>query len=203
MYRSAANPEAGDVHVPADDQLADAVEHAVLLTWRHNPYYRLRFGERGLRFSLSDSGWMATLPDHGVSGARQQLTWLHRVLANRGMPGWLLEDHLGMMQRVLDRRVPHRRDDWAVFGTVRGELADARRAVLPDAELNARAEAFARAAGAPGHRLFVGAGRLLAGAWADQEQGMPKAIETMLSWVANRDHLPESWCDRCEEAVGY
>ena len=202
MRRSSANPEAGDVVAPEDAALADAVAHAVRLTWRVNPYYRLRFGERGWRFSLSDSGWMATLPGLGASHARGQLRWLHRVLANRGMPGWLLEEHLGVMQRVLDRRLPERADEWALFGAAREELAEQRRTVLGDAELDARSRAFAAQAGDADSAALQGAGRLLLGAWIDHELGMPKAIESMLAWLGDRERLPEDFCDLAEATVG-
>lgn len=202
MRRSQVNPEAGDVHAPDQADVRAAVEHAVALTWRANPYYYLRFGERGWRFSLSDSGWMATLPEYGPARAQQQLRWLHRVLANRGMPGILLEEHLLVMHRVLSRRLPDRAAEWAIFSDGSEALAQSRAAVLSDAALEARAAAFAAAAGAPEHRLFLGAGRLLAGAWADEQLGMPKAVPSLLAWLANRDALPDHFCDAAEAAVG-
>lgn len=56
------NPEAGEHAISADPGEQAAAEAATRLSWREFPYYAKRYGERGWRFSLSDSGWLQT-PD--------------------------------------------------------------------------------------------------------------------------------------------
>jgi hypothetical protein len=67
-----------------------------------------RYGERGWRFSLSDSGWLQTLRELSPDAARAQLLWLSNLLAARGMPRYLMARHLEhphaeLVSRLADR----------------------------------------------------------------------------------------------------
>jgi len=55
------NPEAGEHPISAHPGEQAAAEAATRLSWKEFPYYAKRYGERGWRFSLSDSGWLQTL----------------------------------------------------------------------------------------------------------------------------------------------
>src|SRR6201996_8866117 len=93
------NPEAGDHAVSVDPLEKSAAEAAVRASWREFPYYAKRYGERGWRFSLSDTGWIQTLCHLGSDEARTQAAWLGRLLATRGMPTYMLERHLILLHR--------------------------------------------------------------------------------------------------------
>ena len=70
-------------------------------SWREFPYYAQRYGVRGWRFSLSDTGWIQTLCELEPSQACAQVRWLGGVLAARGMPQYLLERHLTYLHGTL------------------------------------------------------------------------------------------------------
>ena len=63
MFGSARlhNPEAGDHVISVDPAEQSAAAAAIRASWREFPYYARRYGERGWRFSLSDTGWLQTL----------------------------------------------------------------------------------------------------------------------------------------------
>jgi heme oxygenase len=94
VLAGALNPDAGTHPIPNDVREV----HAALLAGERSreawPYYEARYGERGLRFTRSDSAWLVTLLREGVEVAARQIAWLGRVLAARGMPRYLLELHL-------------------------------------------------------------------------------------------------------------
>ena len=102
------NPEAGDHAVTADPDEQAAAEAAIRASWREFPYYAKRYGERGWRFSLSDTGWIQTLCHLSAPEARVQVRWLGGLLAARGMPLYLLERHLVHLHRELVQALTER-----------------------------------------------------------------------------------------------
>ncbi len=80
------NPAAGSHAIPQDARELQAALRAGERTWRKFPYYEWRYGERGQQFTRSDSGWLVTLSSHESVVVNQQIRWLGRVLASRGMP---------------------------------------------------------------------------------------------------------------------
>src|SRR5207245_1203744 len=75
-------------------------------SWERFPYYARRFGERGRTFTDRDSLWLAGLAARPEGDLPAQVEWLGGVLAARGMPRWLLECHLEVLYRELDRLAP-------------------------------------------------------------------------------------------------
>src|ERR1700759_3135283 len=90
---STVNAEAGAHPISSDPVERLAAVAATRRSWKEFPYYPRRYGERGWRFSLSDSGWIQTLCDAGPGEALAQIKWLGGLLAARGMPCLLLERH--------------------------------------------------------------------------------------------------------------
>jgi hypothetical protein len=100
------NPDAGTHAISNDPAERAAAEAATRQSWREFPYYPRRYGERGWRFSLSDSGWLSTLSDASDSEAFEQTRWLARLLVSRGMPQYLLERHLFHLHSALMQALP-------------------------------------------------------------------------------------------------
>ncbi|RYZ67584.1 MAG: hypothetical protein EOP08_02450 [Proteobacteria bacterium] len=98
------NLEAGSHAVSVAPGHADAAAAATRRSWRSYPYYAARYGERGWRFSLSDSGWLQTLLVLPEPDALAQMRWLRGLLRARGMPSVLLESHLGFLAEELTVR---------------------------------------------------------------------------------------------------
>lgn len=195
------NPDAGYVQHPADPEVLRAVLRAAETSFRATPYYRLRWGERGRRFAWSDSGWLSTLLDHSDEMAVNQTLWLGRVLANRGMPTWLLERHLGVLQRrlaLLDTETDRRR-----LAACQQALTAQRRQVCSDARLDALTARFADIAGQRPHPLVTHVGLLLTTAVIDEQNGMRRATASMLEWMSEPLHWPDDWRRGCLAFVAH
>jgi hypothetical protein len=183
------NPEAGDTPAPSDPLEIEVARRAAVLVWRAVPYFELRYGERGRRFGLSDGAWLVTLAHLPEPTRRNQVDWLTRVLAPRGMPSWLLEVQLEVTARVGGKL------GWDGAGAMReaaAPLARARRERLSEA---AFAEADARFAERAGRsRLAAGTGRLVAAALIDVARGLCPSAAPVIDWLADPARFDPAWC---------
>src|SRR4051794_24635296 len=91
------NPAAGDYRVTADPREQLAAIRASERTLSAWSYYAQRYGDRGRDFARSDSGWIATLPGLAAESVLAQVRWLAALLAARGMPRLLMEQHLEVL----------------------------------------------------------------------------------------------------------
>ena len=166
------------------------------------PYYQDRYGQRGWQFTMADSAWLAGLPQLGAQHTTQQIQWLRRLLASRGMPGWMLELHLRILHRRLQRALPGRGEEWGLLEGARRRLEQDRLAVMPDATVRQGEQEFARAVGAAEDRRAKGAARILLGAVADQRQGVRRAVASTLSWFTEPEAVPDArWRAAARELV--
>lgn len=62
--------------------------------WEEVPKSQQKFGDRGKRFTSSDSCWLVTLSGVSIETATRNLVWLRTVLASRGIPTAILAAHL-------------------------------------------------------------------------------------------------------------
>ena len=198
----AVNPSAGDHLVTADPVEVAAAERAVHRSWAEFPYYARRFGTRGRSFSSSDSGWLVTLCDLRPSAARAQALWLGGVLASRGMPRWLLEHHLQLLDDELTRVRPP--GEGARYEALRGcadALRERRVAHIDEPTLRELEAAFdARVAAAELRRLRRMGGILVA-AVADERDGIELAASNVVGWATDPDRFSASWITAVHETV--
>jgi len=187
------NPEAGSHVVSLDPDERAAAMAATARSWQEFPYYPQRYGARGWKFSLSDSGWLQTLSDLPEHEAREQAFWLASVLAARGMPSCLLARHLELMHEELLARLPHAAGRYQRLLLCRDALRDRRRRHLDEASLQAVAAAFeAETRDEPGRVANMGV--LLACAVADERAGLVRAVEAVLEWAADPERFTSTWC---------
>lgn len=184
------NPEAGSTPVPDDPREVAAALRAGELSLELTPYYGFRYGERGRRFTRSDSAFLVTLATHPRPVVERQILWLAGLLSSRGMPSVLLEQHLRVLHRVLCRAIPRRAASYARLQEAAGLLREARRAHLSDDDCRALARWFVREAGLPPTRLALGTGWLLACAVADERSGIRSAVSSVASWFADPALFP-------------
>ena len=178
--------------VTADPRELAAAERAGDRSWAAWHYYARRYGERGREFTRSDSAWIATLPGSPASVVQRQIGWLGSVLASRGMPRLLLEEHLRLLHDELVLAVPERAADYETLLEAADTLREERVAHMPDAMLEALEARF--------HELLeppveddLRAGALLAAAVADERAGMPEAVTSLVDWLADPARFPRSW----------
>ncbi len=180
------NPDAGRHEIVTDATLLRAGVRASQRSFDAMPYYRLRYGGRGARFASTDSAWLVSLAGQEESQAVSHVRWLARVLANRGMPSWLLERHLDALAAEL--RAAAGADAPGVLPAAAEDLAATRRRHVDD-DLLARADGWAEEA--LGDDLpFPGTGLLLAAAVADDLAGLTRDDSPLVGWLtyAERTH---------------
>lgn len=193
------NPDAGRHVVAGDLQTLAAAFRAGERTWRENPYYAARYGERGMRFTRSDSGWLAALGGCETAHVVSQVRWLAGVLAARGMPSLLLEQHLRTLHdelRALVPPPPHQ----PLLEAAQG-LAAARAWHLAPEALEAIAAAFDQQVPEAERVRLPRTGRLLAAAVADEAAGHAHAVSSLESWLSDPARFGPRWIHAVQQTV--
>lgn len=190
---SAVNPEAGSHAIPSDPiELAIAVRSGTRARERF-PYLEARFGERGRRFTTSDSCWLLTLFPRERELAERSLVWLRKVLSSRGIPTLILEAHLEELAAELVAVYPGRAAEAARMREIIAALASRRESQVPSAKVTALAlewePKLARLRTTPAGPVVP----LLASAVADERDGVPGAFEATRSWFENADGFSAEW----------
>ncbi len=189
------NPEAGQHPVAGDPVELRAALRAGERTWHRFPYYERRFGPPGRRFMRSDSGWLAHLTELPPEELERQALWLGGVLANRGMPQWLLECHLDDLFVELARARPERRARYVPLRNAAAALRRGRTARVDEASFDRLGADFDAAIGPAWRRTLPHAGRLVASAVADESNGHPRAVTSLIEWLGSAEHFPAVWVD--------
>jgi hypothetical protein len=188
---STLNPEAGNHAVTTDPAELAACKAATARIWQEFPYYERRYGERGRRFGVSDSGWLATLRALSPEAAEAQVLWLAGVLAARGMPRYLMERHLELMHEELAQLDAGRH---AVLAGVAAALRTRRLAVMPGQRFMEIAQAHERRTAGMSGRV-ANFGVLLAAAACDERDGVERAVESVREWACDPARFDADWID--------
>jgi len=125
------NPEAGRHPVPADTREVQASLLAADICWQRFPYFEHRYGERGRRFARSDAAWLATLCQYETAEIIQQVRWLGRLLACRGMPTLLLEVQLEILSEALAAAIPEKKPAYVEISRAAAALHDCGAGIWP------------------------------------------------------------------------
>jgi hypothetical protein len=195
------NPDAGTHAISNDPAERAAAELATRQSWREFPYYPRRYGERGWRFSLSDSGWLSTLSDSSDSEAFQQTDWLARLLAARGMPRYLLERHLFHLHTALTHALPTEVARYGRLERCARGLRQARTARLSEERFLALAREFDLRVRVCEHRL-PNFGVVLVAAVIDEESGVGSVAQNVVAWSDADAKFDADWKAAVRESVG-
>jgi heme oxygenase len=188
------NPEAGAHAVPDDPGEVEAAIRAGQRCWLEYPYFAWRFGERGRRYTHSDGAWLVTLAARDQTVINAQVEWLGVVLASRGIPRLLLQRHLELLYEELIAQMPEQRAaDYRKLLAAADYLAEQRRAIIADAELDAICTQFEQAVGPDWRARLPGIGSLLVSATTDQVWGIEQAVNSLKSWLTDPQRFPPSW----------
>jgi heme oxygenase len=187
------NPEAGSHPIPADPREIDAAIRAGEKCRERLPYFEARYGERGRRFTASDSAWLVTLSRFDEPKAMAQVFWLGRVLAARGMPRFTLELHLELLFEELAGVLPEKRPQYETLLRAAHALRDARCRVIDDARFDSLATEFETRVG--GAAPLRGIGKLLVAAIADAADGVPNAVESLEGWLTDPNRFSTRWIE--------
>lgn len=198
---AALNPEAGNHAITVDPAELAAALRAGERTWEHFPYYELRYGDRGRRFTGSDSAWIVTTAHHHPSDTRRELRWLGQVLAARGMPRWLLELHLAELHAELVAAKPENRAVYDRLLLVVATLRSERLRHLDEATTAELIEEFDRRTASNVGLSVPEAGALLVAAVADERAGVKGSTESLLSWLADPARFSPEWVAAVTETL--
>lgn len=177
------NPATGDVPVPEDRREIDAALRAGKLSLRIFPYLTWRYGERGRKFTQSDSAWLVWLTRHDQELVYQQITWLRSVLSSRGMPSWILDVHLTVLSRQLMRTVPENEQKYRSLTTSATRLRHAREDKISPARVERLVSEFAVTLRHGPSLLLTGTARLILAAVADEKLGVKNAVGSLVAWL--------------------
>ena len=195
------NPEAGDHPIPDDEREIQAALKASDRTWAEFPYYEHRYGQRGKRFSDSDTCWLATLADLDPDTVQNQITWIGRVLATRGMPRLMLAHTLRNLYEELASAVPDKAPSYEKLLSAADVLEEERKAIIPDTAFRSLSEEFN---GTVGHELahtHRNAVDLLLSAVADERSGIQAALPALRDWMTDPNRFPERWIAAVNAAI--
>jgi heme oxygenase len=187
------NPEAGRHPVPADAGEVQAAVKAGDVCWQRFPYFEQRYGERGRRFARSDAAWQATLYQYPAAQIIQQVQWLGRVLAGRGMPTLLLQVQLEILVAELVAATPGKKSDYEKLLPAAAELHAARCKHLTDEQIETVAGDFESAVGPEWSTRLPNTGALLCAAVADELEGNTNAVKSLRSWMTDTERFPANW----------
>jgi heme oxygenase len=187
------NSDAGTHPVTCDPRELAAALRAGERTWAEHPYYEQRYGERGRRFTRSDSAWLVTLTRSPAAVVDGEVAWLARVLAARGMPRLLLERHLLTLHAELVGAFAGEAGRYAGIGSAARHLGDARRAALSDERLAELGRDFDDLVGASLAGALPRVGELIGGAVADERCGMSGAVPSLVGWLTDGARFPARW----------
>lgn len=189
------NADAGRHEIVTDATLLRAGVRASQRSYDATPYYRLRYGGRGARFASTDTAWLISLAEHDEDHTVRQVRWLARVLASRGMPSLLLEQHVSALTAELLSVAGE--DAAGSLPVAADALATTRRQRVDD-DLLARADAWAEEA--LGSDLpFRGTGLLLAAATADALAGVTTDDTPFVGWLTYPERVRPETADRIAE----
>lgn len=198
------NEEAGTHPVPHDVREVQAALEAGEQTYAQYAYYRARYGERGLRFTRSDSAWLATLAreDDADSTVRHVL-WLARTLCSRGMPRLLLERHLPVLQAALVARVPECAHHYQALGLAAAQLQREREAAMSPERAAALRAAFVTTIARPSENGIETreAAELLVAAIADEKHGQKHAVAALTAWLCDPARFSNAWVSACQQIL--
>jgi len=195
---SMLNPEAGDHPVPGRAEELRAALAAAAQCRAEFPYFDARFQERGQAFARSDAAWLATLAPLPADQLFDQVEWLARVLANRGMPRITLERQLVLLHDQLAQALPERAGAWAGLLAAAAGLRAERFRLLPEPRWQALERAFRAATGQELSGRMRNTGALIVSAVVDEAAGLGQAVTSLMVWLADPQRFPSTWL----EAVG-
>lgn len=185
--------EMGSHPLPDD---ADEINAALLANQRCNtacPYFSLRYGERGVRFGASDSGYLITICHDGEEVLSKQVDWLCSVLASRGMPRLLMEKHLEILYHALAELKPDSVADYQPIINKANALRAQREALISPAQQQAIKDEFFSSVSLEEKKLLRQAPALVISACCDDALGLQDTLASLLDWLADQKQFSDAW----------
>lgn len=202
FHATRINPEAGNHPIPEDEREITAALKASDRGWEAFPYYELRYGERGKRFSDSDTCWLVTLTALDQETIQKQVDWLCRVLATRGMPTLMMEQTLRFLYEELSRIIPERATSYGKLRICADVLKESREIRIQETMLQSLACEFEQAVGTELAKKYQNTGKLLVSAVADGKNGIEGAVDALQEWLTDAGRFSTEWIRAVKKTAG-
>ncbi|MFH0995229.1 MAG: PAS domain-containing protein [Pseudomonadota bacterium] len=187
------NPEAGNHPIPNDEREIQAALNASDRIWAEFPYYELRYGQRGKRFSDSDTCWLVTLTSLDPESMQKQIDWIGRVLATRGMPLLMLENTLRILYEELSMMLPDNTATYQKLLWSADILSKARGKSISNTLFQSLSSEFEQLVGSEMTEKYKKTGKLLVSSVADEKGGIKGAVCALQDWMVDTSRFPEQW----------
>jgi heme oxygenase len=195
------NPEAGNHPIPDDEREIQAALKASTRSWTDFPYYEHRYGERGKRFSDSDTCWLVTLTRFDQKSMQRQIEWIGRLLATRGMPLIMLEQTLKYLHEELTLAIPDNTETYEKLLTSAEILRKARTQLISEKEFESLSNEFDQFAGADLAKKYKNTGRLMVASVVDEKNGIKGAVSALQEWVTDEARFPNKWISGVNDII--
>lgn len=187
------NFEAGHHAMPQDPREIALALRAARTAWALHPYLAERFGDRGRRFTNSDSCWLVALARTPTPSVTKNLTWLRTVLASRGIPTVVLESHLTAIAQALALEFPEDLDVRTRFEPFLATLAAERAAPAGHQALQSLVDEFDDRLRQSDGYTVPHAAQLIHAAWVDERSGIPNALAATSDWFVDASRFSIQW----------
>ena len=195
------NPEAGNHPVPDNEREIKAALKASDRGWSVFPYYEKRYGDRGKRFSDSDTCWLVTLTRLDPQSMQKQIEWLGRVLSTRGMPMIMLERTLKFLHEELVKSEPAQKTTYDKLAKAAELLKKRRTNIMPEKEFEALSHEFDQAVGSEMAKKYINTGKLLVSSVTDEKIGITGAVAALRGWLTDSNRFPENWIETVNSTI--
>jgi len=194
------NPEAGNYPIPTNPKEIEAAIIAGMKTWHEFPYYEKRYGERGKRFTISDSAWLVTLSDLPLEYAIPQTIWLAKYLANKGMPTVTMEHHLFMLYSELVKLLPENQKKYEKLLLASQEIKKQNLEKIPISIYEKIKLYFENISNKINTNNFLqNIEKLLLSSIADNLNGIEETTETFKTWITNKTNSTDDFIEIIEK----
>jgi heme oxygenase len=187
------NPSAGTHAIPDDPREIQAAIRAGEVTLKQIPYFEWRFGDRAKKFTHSDSAWLAAVTRLSDSAFAQQVDWLAQLLATRGMPQWILEEHLRNLYAELLRFCPENAAQYEKIAKVAGKKRSEREMTVVAGDFSQLGEEFEDRVKDEWPKMSRNAGKILVAAVSDEALDIKNAVASVQGWMTNPARFSPDW----------
>jgi hypothetical protein len=188
------NFEAGDHAMPQNPLEIDLALRAAQVAWEKYPYLAHRYGERGRRFTDSDSCWLVTLTRAPRQVAvTKALEWLRTVLSSRGIPTVILEFHLEAIQRAIRVEFPEQLDMQIQFDQFLSNRKTERRRLFGAESRPGLIDMFDQRFRACTGFKVESAAELITSAWVDKHSGISGSLSALRNWFTDVERFSTDW----------
>lgn len=191
---AAINVEAGDHAMPQDPHEIDLALRAAKIAWEKYPYLEHRYGERGRRFTDSDSCWLFTLTRaRSEVAVTRVLEWLRTVLASRGIPTVILEFHLQAIREAIAPDFAEQLGKQTQFDQFLSDRDAERRTLFGGDGRSRLIDVFDQRFRACAGFKVAAAADLITSAWVDERSGISGSISVLCDWLTDVGRFSTDW----------